>query len=199
MCCGKSPQPSFSRSNLQERAEDTYFAHSTAGLSHSPEDLPGSGQGGSSRGLVFVPARLRNGAFCQTKWAYIPALQPRAAYLGQTCQRSTFPEGAGETKTKPTFAALFGSRRKNAAGCLQLSLGGAEVQPTRSEPSLPWDTGGTHWGQPPHSVRNPHQLWSRAPGVFLSVEGAPAVLRQGFHCPSLPIICFSHPNNEASS
>lgn len=64
------------------------------------------GKEGAPGWLVFVPARLRNGEFCQAKWAYVPALQPRTAYLGKTFQHSTFPKGAGKT-TKPRFAALI--------------------------------------------------------------------------------------------
>lgn len=72
---------------------------------------------------MSVPAGVRTGEFRQTKWAYIPGLQPRAADLGKTFQYSPLPKGTGKqnkTKLKLAFLCLLVSRRKNEAdirGC----------------------------------------------------------------------------------
>lgn len=73
------------------------------------------------------------------------------------------------------------------------------MQPTGSERRLNLPSHGTQKWTPLGTATKLGEKSTQTTGMFLSGEGAPAVLRQKILLAPLPIICFSHFNNEASS
>lgn len=131
-------------------------------------------------GCLFQHA-LRTREFCQIQWAYIPA---KGTVLREPSQHSPFPKGTGKQKQNPSLRLSCIWVGGKFSGSLQPPLGGADVQPTRlreaAEPSLPWDRGMAPTGDSCRtSGRKPHELWSRARGMFLWVEGEGVVPRRG--------------------